>query len=129
MKDEEEEAVRLQREAAAALRPEDYGQSEGSSEEEEEGSSEEESGELQQRSGRGGCGRPEGDSSRERRAVARRSMRQLEAARMGCWGLFLGALLHPFQSSEPPPIGHCTPATTCHRQGEPALDLRFSYLH
>lgn len=40
MADEEEEAVRLQREAAAALRPEDYGLSEGS--EEEGGSSEEE---------------------------------------------------------------------------------------
>lgn len=44
MRDEEEEALRLQREAAAALRPEDYGQSEGSSEEE-DSESEEESGE------------------------------------------------------------------------------------
>ncbi len=45
MRDEEEEALRLQREAAAALRPEDYGQSEGSSEEEGDSESEEESGE------------------------------------------------------------------------------------
>jgi hypothetical protein len=41
MADEEEEAVRLQREAAAALRPEDFGQLESDSEEE-GGSSEEE---------------------------------------------------------------------------------------
>lgn len=40
MADEEEEALRLQREAAAALRPEDFEQSEGEGDE----SSEEESG-------------------------------------------------------------------------------------
>ncbi len=52
MADEEEEAVRLQREQAAALRPEDYGLSESEGEEE---SSEEEGEEMGQWKRLAGC--------------------------------------------------------------------------